>query len=65
MGCPYEAASAPGESGDTASLREALATFERLGAGPAADAVAPELRVRGVRVAARDASRDRRPPVAG
>ena len=32
MGCPYEAASALVDAGDTASLREALATFERLGA---------------------------------
>ena len=39
MGCPYEAASALADAGDTASLREALATFERLGAAPAADAV--------------------------
>jgi DNA-binding NarL/FixJ family response regulator len=53
MGCPYEAASALADSGDTASLREALATFERLGAVPAADTVAVELRRRGVRVAAR------------
>jgi ATP/maltotriose-dependent transcriptional regulator MalT len=53
MGCPYEAASALADAGDTASLREALATFERLGASPAADTVATELRRRGVRVAAR------------
>ena len=50
MGCPYEAASALVDAGDTASLREALATFERLDAGPAADAAAVELRRRGVRV---------------
>ena len=35
------------------SLREALATFERLGAVPMAEAVADRLRGRGVRVAAR------------
>ncbi len=34
MGCPYEAASAQAASGDTASLRAALATFDRLGARP-------------------------------
>ena len=39
MGCPYEAASALADAGDTASLREALATFDRLGAAPAAGAV--------------------------
>ena len=33
MGCPYETASALADSGDTTSLREALATFERLGRG--------------------------------
>jgi DNA-binding CsgD family transcriptional regulator/tetratricopeptide (TPR) repeat protein len=53
MGCPYEAASALADAGDTASLREALATFERLGAAPAADVVTRELRQRGVRVASR------------
>ncbi len=40
MGCPYETASALADSGDTTSLREALATFERLGARPMADRVA-------------------------
>jgi DNA-binding CsgD family transcriptional regulator/tetratricopeptide (TPR) repeat protein len=50
IGCPYEAASAQAASGDTASLRLALATFERLGAGPAAERVTRELRARGVRV---------------
>jgi DNA-binding CsgD family transcriptional regulator len=53
MGCPYEAASALADSGDTTSLREALATFERLGARPMAERVAGSLRERGVRVAAR------------
>ncbi len=55
MGCPYEAASALADRGDTSSLREALATFERLGAVPMADRVAAELRAHGVRVAARRA----------
>ena len=41
------------DAGDTASLREALATFERLDAVPAADAAAVELRRRGVRVGSR------------
>ncbi len=53
MGCPYEAASALVDAGDTASLREALATFERLGAAPAAGSVVRELRQRGVRVASK------------
>jgi DNA-binding NarL/FixJ family response regulator len=53
MGCPYEAASALADAGDTASLREALATFERLGAEPAAEAVIRELRRRGVRISSR------------
>jgi DNA-binding CsgD family transcriptional regulator len=51
LGCPYEAASAQVASGDTASLRLARAAFERLGAAPAAERVAAELRARGVRVA--------------
>jgi DNA-binding CsgD family transcriptional regulator/tetratricopeptide (TPR) repeat protein len=53
MGCPYEAAGALTDAGDTASLREALATYERLGAAPAADLVTRELRQRGVRVTSR------------
>jgi DNA-binding CsgD family transcriptional regulator len=53
LGCPYEAASAQASSGDTASLRLAMATFDRLGAAPAAQRVAAELRTRGVRVARR------------
>jgi tetratricopeptide (TPR) repeat protein len=55
LGCPYEAASALADRADTASLREALATFERLGAVPMATAVAAQLRDRGVRVASRPA----------
>jgi DNA-binding CsgD family transcriptional regulator len=53
MGCPYEAASALADAGDTASLREALATFDRLGATPAAESVTRELRGRGVRIPSR------------
>jgi DNA-binding NarL/FixJ family response regulator len=62
MGCPYEAASALADSDDTASMREALATYERLGAAPAAATVTRELRRRGVRVASRR-SRDAQQPV--
>ena len=57
VGCPYEAASALAESGDTGAMREAHATFERLGAVPMADAVAAGLRSRGVRLAARRSRR--------
>jgi DNA-binding CsgD family transcriptional regulator/tetratricopeptide (TPR) repeat protein len=60
IGCPYEAASARAASGDTASLRIALETFDRLGATPAAERVADELRARGVRVS-RSASTGPRP----
>jgi DNA-binding CsgD family transcriptional regulator/tetratricopeptide (TPR) repeat protein len=51
LGCAYEAASAQLCSGDTASLKSALATFIALGAEPTATRVAAELRARGVRVA--------------
>lgn len=47
--CPYEQASALSEAGDQDSLMEALALFSRLGAGPAADRVADELKRMGVR----------------
>ena len=57
MGCPYEAARELAATGDVASLREALATFRRLGAAPAAAAVASQLRALGARVPARRASR--------
>lgn len=50
MGCPYEVASALTDDGSTGSLREALATYERLGAEPMADRVTAVLRSRGVRV---------------
>jgi DNA-binding CsgD family transcriptional regulator len=53
LGCPYEAASALADTGDTASLKEAWATFERLGAAPMAATVGEVLRARGVRIAAR------------
>jgi DNA-binding CsgD family transcriptional regulator/tetratricopeptide (TPR) repeat protein len=53
MGCPYEAASALADAGDNDSLREALATFERLGAAPMASEVAGRLRERGVRLGTR------------
>jgi DNA-binding CsgD family transcriptional regulator len=47
--CPYEAARALAESDDEAALREALRTFERLGAGPLAAQTARRLRERGAR----------------
>ena len=47
--CPYEAARALGESRDEAALREALETFESLGARPAAERVRRSLRELGVR----------------
>jgi DNA-binding CsgD family transcriptional regulator/tetratricopeptide (TPR) repeat protein len=53
MGCPYEAASALADAGNTGSLREALATFTRLGATPMVDEVVSRLRARGVRVPSR------------
>ena len=49
-GCPYEAARALAESADEASLLEALAEFDRLGAVPAAKAVRRHLQARGVTV---------------
>ena len=49
MGCPYKAARELAATGDVASLREALATFRRLGAAPAAAAVASQLRALGAR----------------
>ena len=48
LGCPYEAARALAE-GDTEGQREALATFERLGARPAAEALRQRLHDAGVR----------------
>jgi DNA-binding CsgD family transcriptional regulator/tetratricopeptide (TPR) repeat protein len=49
LGCPYEAARAQAESGNEAALREALRTFERLGASPAAAHAARTLRELGAR----------------
>lgn len=49
LSCPFEQASALREAGDPASLREAFDLFSRLGAKPAADGVADELRRMGVR----------------
>jgi DNA-binding CsgD family transcriptional regulator/tetratricopeptide (TPR) repeat protein len=48
-GCPYEQARALAESAETEGLQAALATFERLGARPAAQACARSLRALGVR----------------
>jgi DNA-binding CsgD family transcriptional regulator len=48
--CPYEAARALAEAEDDASLLEALAEFERLGAEPAAKRVRQALRARGAAV---------------
>lgn len=44
LGCPYEAARALAESNDEGALREAFATFDRLGAKPAAAMVTQRLR---------------------
>jgi DNA-binding CsgD family transcriptional regulator/tetratricopeptide (TPR) repeat protein len=49
LGCPYEAALARSKSDDEDVLRQALEDLQRLGARPAAAAVARELRERGVR----------------
>jgi DNA-binding CsgD family transcriptional regulator/tetratricopeptide (TPR) repeat protein len=48
LACPYEAARALAE-GDPEACREALVTFERLGARPAAEAVRRRLQSAGVR----------------
>src|SRR5262245_39336527 len=48
IGCPYEEAIALAD-GDEAAQRDALAIFERLGAGPAAERLRHELRSTGVR----------------
>jgi DNA-binding CsgD family transcriptional regulator/tetratricopeptide (TPR) repeat protein len=49
MGCPYEAALALADAGEEEPLRQALEELRRLGARPAADAVARRLRELGVR----------------
>jgi DNA-binding CsgD family transcriptional regulator len=48
IGCPYEQAMALAD-GDEAAKRSALEIFERLGAGPAAEALRQRLRAAGVR----------------
>jgi ATP/maltotriose-dependent transcriptional regulator MalT len=48
LGCPYESARAL-SAGDESSQREALATFESLGARPMAERVRHQLRVAGVK----------------
>jgi DNA-binding CsgD family transcriptional regulator len=55
QGCPYEVADVLVGSGDTSSIREAHATFSRLGAGPMVEVTAVELRRRGARPLARRA----------
>lgn len=50
LGCPYEAAMAQFEAGDTTFLAEALATFERLHAAPMARAAEARLIERNVRL---------------
>jgi DNA-binding CsgD family transcriptional regulator len=52
--CPYEAARALAESEREEDLHEALAAFERLGAGPAAAALRRRLGLRGPRAATRE-----------
>jgi DNA-binding CsgD family transcriptional regulator len=49
LGCPYETALALADSPEEAHLREALATFDALGAKPMRDATARRLRQLGVR----------------
>jgi DNA-binding CsgD family transcriptional regulator len=49
LGCAYEAAMALADSNDEEAQREALATFQELGARPATAIVARRLRERGVR----------------
>jgi DNA-binding CsgD family transcriptional regulator/tetratricopeptide (TPR) repeat protein len=48
LDCPYESARALADSGDEASLREAFAIFDRLGAKPAAAMTTRHLRGMGV-----------------
>jgi DNA-binding NarL/FixJ family response regulator len=49
LACPYEAARALAERDEEVALREALTTFERLGARPAALTTARRLRAMGAR----------------
>jgi DNA-binding CsgD family transcriptional regulator/tetratricopeptide (TPR) repeat protein len=57
MGCPYEAAAVLADAGDVASLREAFATFHRLGAVPMLGRVSTQLRAVGERVPSLTASK--------
>lgn len=50
LGCPYEAARALSEIDDEESLRDALSTFDELGAQPMAARVSRKLREMGTRV---------------
>jgi DNA-binding CsgD family transcriptional regulator len=61
LGCPYEAALARSDGDDVDALRDACATFDRLGARPARDRTARRLRALGVRLPPRPRPR----PVAG
>jgi len=49
LGCAYEHACLLGWHGDEADQRQALATFEQLGAKPAAQALRRQMRLQGVR----------------
>jgi DNA-binding CsgD family transcriptional regulator len=49
LACPYEAARARAESTDEPALRHALATFDRLGARPAASRLRTRMRALGLR----------------
>jgi DNA-binding CsgD family transcriptional regulator len=49
IGCPYEAALARLETDEEPAMREALATFQRLGAMPASRIATQRLRSRGIR----------------
>jgi DNA-binding CsgD family transcriptional regulator len=53
LGCPYEAAEALADSDDEATLRRALAEFDRLGARPMVGIVSRRLRDLGARGVAR------------
>lgn len=65
LGCPYEAARARLASQDEAALRSALATFERLGAAPAAAMAHQHLREIGARSVSRGPNRATRDHPAG
>jgi len=64
LGCPFETARALAQ-GDEASKRQALATFETLGARPMAERVRQQLRRAGVRGLPRGARRSTREHPAG